>query len=122
MRDRHQPWDRVARIQGRCILNCVIPPILYFVLLGCTFFHTALAISIPGSRVHRVIRWLEPSSFLPLEMIVYVAIGPLLMTALVTILQVFWTAKEASLSTSIFKHYCIKIGMLVSYIFAFGLL
>ena len=122
MRDRNRFLDRHARVHSRCILNYNIPPILHFILLGLAFIHTAFAMTIPNSDIHKVIKWLEPSTFIPPQIIVYLLIFPVMFSSTINILQVVWALKETTIKTSIFKHYLIKFGMVTSHILCYGFL
>ena len=94
MRDRNRFLDRHARVHSRCILNYNIPPILYFILLGLAFIHTIYAMTIPDSNIHKIIKWLEPSTFIPPQIIVYLLIFPVMFSSVINIMQVWWAVKE----------------------------
>ena len=114
MRDRRRVPDRVARAIARCILNFELHPITHFILNGLCFLHLIFCIVSPQSQFYAVLRWIEPSTLMNPEIILYVFLVPIVGVIMGIILQIWWAIHCDYLKTSIVQHYWIKLTMTVS--------
>ena len=112
----------LAQIIQQCIINFDPHPVLYFSVSGFCLIHTILCIMSQDSPVYSILRWLEPANILQPAIIVYSLLILTVMTAIGIILLIFWNIEGKPSKSTVFRHYLIKITMIMVLILSDGLL
>ena len=97
MRHRHNIQRKLAKAIGRSILSIDLHPAFYFTILIISFMHTILCITHQSEALNHLVRWFDPSLFIPSTAFIYVLIGPILLIALSIIVQISWAFKDDSI-------------------------
>lgn len=121
MRHRHNIQRKLARAIGRSILSIDLHPAFYFSILMISFMHTILCITNHLQALNYLVRWFDPSLFIPSAALVYVMIAPILAIALCIIIQICWAFKDHDIQTTLVRHYIIKCSTTLAYTISYAL-
>jgi hypothetical protein len=80
---------------SRSILSISIPPSLYFMLLFICYMQTIRSLTSNQSVFHILIKWFDPATLLPPEILLYAAVAPVLLVSLGVVVQVVWVGEDS---------------------------